>query len=85
MKPYDWASENICLALPKRSKMQIVVSLQAMDQRGRWKKRWPVWNLNEGEDQQVTGGVGNVELHEGLRGTCHGKMGKLTNDFYLRR
>lgn len=42
-------------------------------------------NLKEGEDQQVTGGVGSVELHEGLRGTCHGKMGKLTNGFDLRR
>lgn len=42
-------------------------------------------NLKEGEDQQVTGGVGSVELYEGLRGTCHGKMGKLTNDFDLRR
>lgn len=32
-------------------------------------------NLKEGEDQQVTGGVGSVELHEGLRALVMEKWG----------
>lgn len=56
--------------------MQSVVSLQAMEQRGRKRERCgPVLNLEEGEDQQVTGGLGSIESHEGLRGTVMEKWG----------
>lgn len=49
--------------------MQSVVSLQAMEQRGRWRERCPILNLEEDEDRQVTGGLESIESHEGLRGT----------------
>lgn len=38
----------------------------------------------QGEDRQVTGGVGHTGSHEGLKGPSHGEMGKGAHDLEVR-